>query len=315
MKAIAFYLLAPLIFFISVLPFRVLHLLSDILFPVLYHLVRYRRKVVIENLRNSFPEKMPDEIEEIAKGFYRHFMDLVFEIIKMRTASPERISKRIHYSNPELLQKYFDGGKSVLALSAHLNCWEWTPVCARYTPHFPVVIYKQLHNKYFDRFMKKARERYGIETIPMRETLRRVRQDRKNGHLVLYGLVSDQSPVWEETQHWTGFMNQLTAVYTGPEKLALKTGYPVVFYSMRKIGRGRYIIDLIPVSEDHSGKKEHEITQRFFELLENRIRENPEHYLWTHRRWKLTSRKLAEMKNSEVEKTPSITSGPIEDGN
>lgn len=295
MKAVSFYLLAPIILLLSILPFRVLYIISDLLFPVIYHLTAYRKKIVLLNLRNAFPEKDEDEIRKISKNFYHHFIDVVLEIIKMRSAVRSRIRNRISYSNPELLQKYFDEGKSVLVMSAHFNCWEWTAICAGYTPHHPVVVYKPIHNHYFDRFMKKARERYGIETIPMQETLRRVTLDRRNGDLVLYGFVSDQSPVWEEVQHWTGFLNQLTAVYTGVEKLALRTGYPVICYSMRKTGRGRYIIDLAPLSEDHTDKKKNEITEEFFRSLEERILKNPELWLWTHRRWKLTPRKLAEM--------------------
>jgi KDO2-lipid IV(A) lauroyltransferase len=160
-----------------------------------------------------------------------------------------------------------------------------------------MAVYKPLENKYFDRFMKHARERHGTELIPMRETLRRVLKDHREGILAGYGLISDQSPVWEETQYWSMFLNQLTNFFTGGEKLAVKTGLPVVFYHMRKIKRGHYIIDLIPLSENPGATGKNEITEKFIRTLEKVIREQPEFWLWTHRRWKLTPKKLAEMES------------------
>jgi KDO2-lipid IV(A) lauroyltransferase len=295
MSAIAYYLILPLLLLISLLPFRVLHILSDLLFPVIYHLVAYRKKVVMSNLRNSFPEKSEEEIQSIARKFYRHFTDVVLEILKMRTISPDALRRRIRYSNPELLRDYYDRNLGVIGMSAHFNNWEWTSGCAEWSPHHPVVVYKPLHNKHFDRFMRKCRERHGVELISMRETLRHVVKNQQEGRLVLYGLISDQSPVWEEVQYWTPLLNQLTPMFTGAEKIAVKTGLPVIYYSMRKIERSRYIIDLIPLSEDHEGLSENEITEGFVRTLEKKIRENPEFWLWTHRRWKLTPRKLAEM--------------------
>jgi KDO2-lipid IV(A) lauroyltransferase len=143
--------------------------------------------------------------------------------------------------------------------------------------------------------MKISRERHGVEMITMRDTLKHVLMDQKEGRLVLYGLISDQSPVWEEIQYWSPFMNQLTAFYTGVEKLAIKTGLPVVYFSMRKIKRGRYIIDLIPLSESPSETGKNEITEKFNRTMEKAILARPEFWLWTHRRWKHTPRKLAEM--------------------
>ncbi len=288
MEAIIFYLLAPLLLLISILPFRILYILSDIFFPLIYYVFGYRKKVVYQNLRLAFPEKSEEELEQIAKKFYRHFIDIMLEILKMRTISPRKLRKRINYSNPELLQKYHDQGKGVMGMSAHYNNWEWTSAVSNRAPHHAVIVYKPLHNQYIDRFMQKTRERHGAEMIPMRDTLRRVVKDQKEGNLVLYGLIYDQNPVYHEIQYWATFFNHKTAALTGAEKLAIKTGMPAVYYSMRKLARGRYIIDLIPISEDHSELKENEITDIFYRIMEEKIRENPEYWLWTHRRWKHT---------------------------
>lgn len=297
MSAIIFYLSVPFLYMLSILPFPVLFLLSDMLFPLIYYIVAYRKKVVLGNLRSSFPGKSEQEIRAIARKFYRHFTDIIFEILKMRTISPRALRKRIRYSNPELLQDLYDRGKGLIGMLAHFNNWEWT-VAISDGPHHAMAIYKPLNNKYFDRFMKRARERHGVELITTRETLRRVLKDHHEGNLVGYGFISDQSPVWEEIQYWTNFLNQLTPVFTGAEKLAVRTGLPVIYYAMRKIRRGHYIIDLIPLSEDPAGTKEYEITENFMRQMEGIIQDNPEYWLWTHRRWKLTRRKMTELENS-----------------
>lgn len=298
MAALSFYLSLPFLIFFSILPFRILYIISDLLFPLIYYLIAYRKGVVMENLRNALPDKTEKERQLIARKFYRHFLDVTLEILKMRTISPKKLRNRISYSNPELLQKYHSQGKGVLGMSAHFNNWEWTCGVDFWGPHHSKVIYKPLHNKYFDRFMKVSRERHGVEMITMRDTLRHVLNDQKQGNLVLYGLISDQSPVWEEIQYWSSFMNQLTPFFTGVEKLAVKTGLPVVYYSMRKIKRGRYIIDLIPLTENPSETGHDEITEKFVRTMETAILKNPEFWLWTHRRWKLTAKKMAEMETA-----------------
>jgi KDO2-lipid IV(A) lauroyltransferase len=297
MSALVFYLSMPVLYLFSILPFPVLYLISDLLWPLIYYLVPYRKKIVLGNLRSAFPEKSEKERRVIARKFYRHFTDLIFEILKMRTIPPDALRKRIRYNNPEILQEIHDSGKAMIGLLAHYNNWEWT-VAISDGPQYAMAVYKPLHNSYFDRFMKRARERHGVELITTRETPRRILQDFREGRLSGYGFISDQSPVWEETQYWVHFLNQLTPVFTGAEKMAVRYGLPVIYYSIRKTGRGHYAIDLIPLSLDPAGSGEHEITDSFHHTLEGVIRENPEFWLWTHRRWKLTPRKLAETGNS-----------------
>jgi KDO2-lipid IV(A) lauroyltransferase len=298
MSAIVFYLTVPFLYLLSILPFPVLYFLSDMLFPIIYYVVAYRKKVVLGNLRSSFPEKSEKEIHAIARKFYRHFTDVIFEILKMRTISTGALRRRMRYSNPELLQDLHDRGKGLIGMLAHYNNWEWT-VAISDGPQQAKAIYKPLNNKYFDRFMKKTRERHGVELITTRETLRRILKDQREGRLVGYGFISDQSPVWEEIQYWTEFLNQLTPVFTGAEKMAVRTGLPAIYYAMRKIRRGYYTIDLIPISEEPENTREHEITDKFIRKLEGIIQENPEYWLWTHRRWKLTRRKMSELESGE----------------
>jgi len=298
MAAILFYISLPFIYLVSLLPFPILYILSDLLFPISYYLVAYRKKVVMKNLRNSFPEMEEREIRAIARNFYRHFNDIILEILKLLSVQPEKLSRRIRYTNPEVLIEFFNRGTSVIAILAHFNNWEWTVGLSRATPLQPVVIYKPLNNKYFDRLIKNMRERHGSELISMRNTLRRMLTDKKEKRLTINGFIGDQSTIWEETQYWTDFLNQLTPVYLGAEKMSLKTGLPVVFYHMKKVKRGYYEIDIIPLTGDAGQIKEHEITEKHVRILEKIIRENPQYWLWTHNRWKLTPKKIAEMKQS-----------------
>jgi KDO2-lipid IV(A) lauroyltransferase len=294
MDAIIFYLSVPFLYLLSLLPLPVLYGLSDILYPVTYYLIAYRKKIVLENLRNSFPDKKENEIRELARKFYRHFNDVTMEILKLTTLSTKNLERRLKFSNPDVLNDYYRQGKSVLVVAAHFNNWEWSLGLSRVSPHQPIVIYKPLNNKYFDRFFRKTRERHGSILIPMRDTIRRILADRQEGKLALYGFVSDQSTIWEETQYWTTFLNQLTPVHLGIEKMALKTGFPVVYVHIRKIKRGYYEIDTLKLFDDVTGLAEHEITEKHVRTLEAYINEKPEQWLWTHRRWKLTPKKLAE---------------------
>jgi KDO2-lipid IV(A) lauroyltransferase len=297
MDAIIFYLAVPFLYLLSMLPLRVLYLLSDFLYPVTYYLVADRKKIVLANLRNSFPDKEENEIRDVARKFYRHFNDVIMEILKLTTLSTRNLEKRLKFSNPDVLNDYYKQGKSVLVVAAHFNNWEWSLGLSKVSPHQPIVIYKPLNNKYFDRFFRKTRERHGSILIPMRDTIRRIIADRQEGKLALYGFVSDQSTIWEETQYWTTFLNQLTPVHLGIEKIALKTGFPVVYVHIRKVKRGYYEIDTLKLFDDVTGLDEHEITEKHVRMLENYIKEKPEQWLWTHRRWKLTTKKLAENQN------------------
>lgn len=294
MDAIIYYLTVPFLYLISMLPLRVLYGLSDILYLITYYLVAYRKKIVFENLRNSFPDLEENEIRELARKFYRHFNDLIVEILKMVTISPANLEKRIKLGNPEVMRDYYRQGKSVLLIGAHFNNWEWSLRLCDASSHLPISIYKPLNNKYFDRFFGRIRERQGAIMIPMRDTIRRILTDRQQGKLAYYGFVSDQSTIWEETQYWTTFLNQLTPVHLGIEKMALKTGFPVAFVHIKKLRRGYYEVEVLKLFDDVNGLAEYEITEKHVRILEANIRKHPEQWLWTHRRWKLTTRKLTE---------------------
>jgi len=288
MTIIFYYIAFGFSWLVALIPLKVLYLFSDILFPFTYYIFRYRKKIAFENLRNSFPEKPEDEIRQIAKKFYHHLNDLLFESVKMIHLSPKQLALRMQMKNPEIFEDLYLRKKSVIAVIGHYNNWEWILGTKPFVPHRSMAVYKPLNNTHFDKFMIKVRSKYGTEIIPMRKTLKTILEYNKNNVLTVSAFIADQSPVWEEVQYWTTFLNQDTPVYLGIEKIAKKTDQAVVFFHVQKIKRGWYEIDIIKLFDEVSGTVEHEITEKHTRVLEQIIRDTPEYWLWTHRRWKLT---------------------------
>lgn len=273
------------LYLISLIPLPLLYLVADFIFFILYHVIKYRRKVVQENLRNSFPEKSSEELHQIERTFFSYFADLLVETIKMLSASPSFLKKRYSVTNEELVAKYEQEGRSYLIAVGHYGNWEWNTIV---TPLMikakPLIIYKPLNNEIFDELFKKAREKSGTEMIRMKLALREIVRRKKD--LTATVFASDQTPAHGDTQDNILFLNQLTPVFTGLEKIAKSTNYPVVFCDMQRVKRGYYSCDFKSVCEIPAETVELEITKKHVELLENRIKAEPAFWLWSHRRWK-----------------------------
>lgn len=288
-------LFSGLAFFIlrlfSFLPFFILRIIEKFIFFLLNKVVHYRGNVIMVNLKNAFPGRTEEELKQIKTRFYRYFSRLVIENVKMFNFSDKDLEKYIYLENPEFLNDYFQKGKDVAVMAAHYGNWEWLLGLRKYIPHHPVAIYKPLNNKFFDHLIKHQRSSYGTELVNMREIPRVLLKHAANKLKVLTVFISDQSPVWEEIQYWTHFMNQDTPVYLGPEKLAKKMNMAVVYFRVKIQERNRYSVEAIPISDDASKTEKFQVTERYFELLEEDIRKAPEYWLWSHRRWKLTEKR------------------------
>lgn len=257
----------------------------------MFYVIRYRRKIVLENLNNSFPEKSSEELYEIAKQFYRYLADLFIEILKMLQYDLDSLSKRVKYTNPEVLDDLYDKGKDVLVVLGHYGNWEWLLGLCKYHKHRPLVVFKPVSNKHVDKVFYKMRRKMKVEPIQMRRIIRAILDYREKNILTISAFISDQSTIWEETQYWTQFLNQDTPVYLGPEKIAKKTNQAVIFYKVDRVKRGYYEVEILNLFEEAEETKPHEITERHTRVLEKIIQDKPELWLWTHRRWKLKSRK------------------------
>jgi KDO2-lipid IV(A) lauroyltransferase len=286
MRALGFYLVFGLNWTITLLPLRVLYLISDLVFLALYYFPSYRREVVASNLRNAFPEKSEDELLRIEKGFYKHISDVIIETLKLTHISSKELKKRFVFTNPELLRKLDAEGRSIAAIGGHYNNWEWMSIIAHYTDIKCVTIYKPLNNKLFDSFIKDLRSNNGFVLTPMSNIVREIIIDRNKGINALYAFIADQTPAKGDINYWTEFLNQETPVYLGVEKIAAKFDMAVAFFKSEKIKRGHYRVTMEILFDHTSGLPEHKVTEAHVRRLEELIRENPEYWVWSHRRWK-----------------------------
>jgi Kdo2-lipid IVA lauroyltransferase/acyltransferase len=286
MQAILFYIGWGVIWAISLLPLRILYIISDGLYFLIYKVFKYRKNVVFKNLRNSFPEKDEKELNEIAKKFYHHFCDLLVETVKLWNLPKKEALKRIKWVDIDLIRKYYDEGKSLLVVCGHYGNWEASYQIGLLTKHLPLPVYKPLTNKYVDKQLLKSRTRYKAEPVPMNNIFRKLVQYKKENVPTLTALVSDQTPLRSEIQYWTKFLNQDTALFLGVEKMAKKFNYPVLYLWMDKPKRGFYNIYCRTLHDNPKETADHEITEMHVRALEEDIKRQPELWLWSHRRWK-----------------------------
>ncbi|MBL7884893.1 MAG: lysophospholipid acyltransferase family protein [Bacteroidia bacterium] len=270
---------------ISLLPFPILYGISNGLYVILYHLTGYRKKVVMENIRNSFPQKTTKEHEDICKKFYKHFCDLILESLKTFTISNKEVQKRVVCKNPEGINKYFDQGRSVIIAGGHFNNWEIFAVAVdSQIKHKAIGIYKPLNNKFFDNLLRKTRSKYGLYMISTK-IVKQVFEEEKN-NLTATIFAIDQSPSSHKNAYWTKFLNQDSAVLFGTEKYAIDYNIPVVYGRINKEKRGHYSYEFFDVTDQPKSLQYGEITEKVTRMLEADINEKPEFWLWTHRRWK-----------------------------
>jgi len=283
---IGYYIFFGLNWLITLLPLKVLYLFSDFFFIFVFYFPGYRRKVVAENLKNSFPEKTKEELAIIEKKFYHHFCDLIVEIAKLTHISRSQLKKRMKLNNPQLINKLYDEGRDIIAIFAHYGNWEWTNILSLHVSPRVVPVYKPLNNKFFDRFMLNMRSKNDCRPVPMSNVIREIILNRNDNKRGIYGIMSDQTPPLPDIKFRTKFLNQDTPVYTGAEKIAVKYDMAVVFLKIQKVKRGYYEITFELLFEHTNGVPEHLITQTHVKRLEEIIIEKPEYWLWTHRRWK-----------------------------
>lgn len=270
---------------ISLLPFPLLYALSNGLYILFYYMLGYRKKVVLQNIRNSFPDKTEKEHIEICKKFYRHFCDLVVESLKTFTISEKEVLKRVICTNPEVIDKYFDQKRSVIIAGGHYNNWELFAVAVdALIKHKTVGIYKPLSNKYFDGKMRGTRSKYGLEMISTKEV--KPFFDKHINVLTATIFGTDQSPSNPNNAYWMKFLNQDTGVLFGAEKFAKEYNYPVVYGRLNKLKRGHYSLDFTDVTDTPTETAYGQITEKMTLLLEKDIEAIPQYWLWTHRRWK-----------------------------
>jgi KDO2-lipid IV(A) lauroyltransferase len=291
-----YYIVFAVWYVFSLLPLRILYVLSDLLFWLLYAVVGYRKAVIRKNLKESFPEKSEEELRKVERGFYRFFCDYLVETIKMMTISKENIRRRLTFKGTELVDEIVESGQSCAVYLGHLGNWEWvTSLPLWVTPKAQCgQIYHPLENKEFDRLFLYSRQRLGAKCIAMQDTLRKILNYRKENQPVVIGYISDQVPFWTNIHHWVDFLHHDTPVLTGTERIARKVNHAVFFLDVHRVRRGYYEAEFKLITREPQKMDEFEITDIYFKLLEESIRRAPEFWLWSHNRWKRTREEFNE---------------------
>mgnify|MGYP003683949465 CR=1 FL=1 len=290
MQFLTFAIVYPFAWLFSKLPMRFLYAISDVLFVFVYYVFKYRKKVVFDNLNLAFPNKSVEEKKKISKKFFHHFTDLFMETIKAISISEKEILKRYKYSNPEVAQKFIDEGRSIAFVSAHQGNWEWFASS-------PIILncrakgaYTSIGNKYFDKIVKDSRERFGFICYESAKTAKAFYQDFKDQIQSIYLLISDQSPQLEHAPYWASFLGIKVPFHIGAETLSKKFNLVVINSATKRIKRGYYETEFTLISENPKEAPKHEITDKYIALTEQLIKEQPEFYLWSHRRFKHRNR-------------------------
>ena len=286
--AASYKLLRSLLKTIGRIPFKMLYGISDGLYGILYYVVRYRRKVVRQNLVECFPEKSPKEIKKIEKAFYRNFLDNILEAAKMGSMSSEEISKRMRFPNVEEVNKVLRSGKSVALYLGHYGNWEWISSMPIHLAKGAVTaqIYHKLTNPDIDRLMLENRAAHGATNVEMRKTARFITDLATHGKECIVGFIADQSPKRRDIQYYLPFLNHKTPVTIGTEKIARHYGFEAWFVSVKKIKRGYYEAEFLLMSANPKDLPEYALTEMYYKMLEQMICHQPELYLWTHKRFR-----------------------------
>lgn len=287
-KSLGYSLLYAVTYLLALLPFSVLYVFSDILYFIVYYIVRYRRKIVRKNLYNSFPEKSERQIVKIEKEFYHHLCDCYFEAVKLLSISEEEMKRRMKFVNPEIIERLTASGNSCILGLGHFANWEWV---SSITLHLESnlklgFLYKELHSKAFDQLFLKMRSGFGAVPIEKLSAFRSMVQFKQEKQSMLIGFLSDQRPPKKVNQYWTKFLNQDTNVQNGMERIAKHLACSIVYLDIKKVKRGHYAAKIFVITPDASDEPDNLIMERYIRKLEESVIRDPALYLWSHNRWK-----------------------------
>ncbi|MSP84227.1 MAG: lipid A biosynthesis acyltransferase [Flavobacteriaceae bacterium] len=286
MQFLLYILLYPILWCVSILPFRILYIVSDGIYLLTYYIISYRKKTVRENLALALPHLSEKERLVIEKKSFRHMCDVFLEMIKTLTISKSEIEKRYVFNNLEVYSDLEKKGKSIALLCAHYASYEWAVSMNRNITFEGYAVYKKINNRYFDKLVRDIRSKFKATLITTKETISVMATNSRINNLGLYGLISDQSPKLGSFFHWNKFMGIEVPIHTGGEMLAKKYNMNVIFLRTKKVKRGYYEATFEILSENAKEVPNYEITDQFLKLVEQQIYEQPEYYLWSHKRWK-----------------------------
>lgn len=294
-------------YIISLPPMRFLYVLSDLCYPLVYYVVRYRRRIVRKNLVSSFPEKTEKEIRDIERRFYHYFCDYIFETMKLLHTSAKEVQERMKFKGLEQLQQVVDEGQSAAVFLGHYGNWEWIASLPLWMKENATLgqLYHPLEDSYMDHLLISIREKFGAHCIPMHESLRYMMKYQKEGKPLIIGYIADQTLMWENMHLWITFLNHKdTPAFSGSERIIRKLNQAVFYGDVHRLSRGHYECEFKLITrEPNSVDEEYGISKEYFRRLEDTIRRDPPYWLWTHNRWKRTREqfdKLCYVKDGKI---------------
>ncbi|MDC3130241.1 lysophospholipid acyltransferase family protein [Bacteroidota bacterium] len=281
------YLLLILLWIVSLLPIQVLYLISKIVRFIVYDILCYREKVVIDNIQNTFIEKSQTEVINLKNNFYTYFFELIVEIIKLLSISNDELNKRFTFSNINVIKKTLKQNKSVIVVVGHYGNWEWALRSASNLINTKIIgVYKRINNRIFEWLLLKIRSNTNVFPVEIKSLSREL---VNNNEKKIYAIVADQSPTLEQSNVRINFLNRDTLVYTGVEKISKKYNMPVFYLNIKLTRKGYYESTFEEICRKNINGKNLEITKEFFSKLENQIKSEPRLWLWSHKRWKHTN--------------------------
>ena len=301
-----------LVYAFSLLPLWILYGISDFIYLIAYHIVKYRRPLVFKNMSDAFPDKTEEEIHAIERRFYHWLSDYLVEAIKLVSISKKQLKRRMVFKGTDIVDQIVSEGQSCAVYLGHYCNWEWiTSLPLWVTPEAQCgQIYHALENSKSDQLFLRLRQRMGAVCIPMAETLRRIIKYKQEGRQVVIGYISDQVPFWNNIHHWIDFLNHDTPVLTGTERLAKQAGHAVLYLDVTRPKRGYYVAEFKLITREPKQMENYTITDEYFRLLEASIHRAPEFWLWTHNRWKRTHEEFNLRYDPE---TGRVDLGPLEE--
>lgn len=298
---ILYFPLSAILHGVAYLPFAILYRISDVLFLIMFHVIKYRRNVVTQNINECFPEKSVKERKKLIRNFYHHLADTFVETIKLLHVSDEEMKRRIIFHDVSEVDKSIENGRSVVMYASHYCNWEWLSAITMWSKYDTDImqfgqVYHPLRNKWFDEFFLNLRSRFKSHSYPMKRVLRELVAAKSNNKVTITGFISDQRPHSKDQDDVIMFLNHYTAFITGAEVIAKKLDMDVLYFDVKKVKRGYYECTIRVISRSPKETKEFEITNAYARMLENAILENPSEWLWTHKRWsrKVMPKKLAD---------------------
>lgn len=286
MQALIYWLVYPILLLISKLPFWLFYKVSDFICFIVYRIVGYRKQTVRDNLNLAFPEMASKQKRIIEKRFYSHMVDMFLEMVKSISISKEELSKRFVFTNLELLSEFEQKNKTTLMIMGHYASYEWLAALQFYFKPKGYGIYKRVKNKYFDNLVHKIRERWNSELIANKEAIFTITKKARNNEVTTYAFMADQSPRINNANYSHAFFGHTVPWYTGVERLAKRLDFPVVHVNIKKLKRGHYEATFKLLSDAPRNMPDYAITDAFIHELEAQIKEAPEYYLWSHKRFK-----------------------------